>query len=240
MINGLYSGAAALDALAQQQELIADNLMHANTSGHRKKEATVVQRFVLDNPSANVDLGPEIENVKLDFSPGRRVQTGRPLDVAIAGDGFFAFSKGPEGEEYLSRNGRLFRDPESNLLVNDEGFPIQGENGPITIDVVVADREITITEDGTVSAEGRRLGQIKTVSFEDNQTLMPSGAGGFVRGEDSVEKQAEVRLVQNFHELSNVQPVSELVNLIVNSRQYEANQRAMRAVMDALRDYIRI
>ncbi|MCR9296403.1 MAG: flagellar hook-basal body protein [bacterium] len=239
MINGLYSGASAMDVLSQQQEVIADNLMHVNTSGHRRKQATLVQKFVLDNQHASQDLGPELENLSVDFKPGRRVQTGRPLDVAVASDGFLVFENQEAGKEYLSRNGRLYRDPSSLQLVNDEGFPIQGENGPITIDVQVADQSITIMPDGTVSAEGRRIDRIRTVAFEDNQTLIPVGAAGFLRGEESVEAGFSVQLEQGFHELSNVQPVTELVSLIVNSRQFEANQRAMRSVSDALRDYIR-
>ena len=110
MLNGLYSGAAALNTLAKQQELISSNLMHLNSSGHRRLQGGVNQRFELENLDASIDLGPEIETIHTDFEPGRLNQTGRPLDVAIAGDGFFVFDN--NGSDYLSRNGRLFRDPQ--------------------------------------------------------------------------------------------------------------------------------
>ena len=237
MLNGLYSGAAAQNVLAKKQELISSNLMHINSSGHRRLLPAVNQRFELDNADATIDLGPEVESVRTDFTPGRVAQTNRPLDVAIRGDGFFVFDDA--GRDYLSRNGRLFRDPDSNTLVNDKGFPIQGETGPITIEPTVQDRDVTIASDGTVSAGGVLLGKIQARAYTDNQTLTSVDVTGFRPGDDSVVSDESVAISQREHELSNVQPVSELVNLIVNSRQTEAVQKASRAISDTLREHIR-
>ena len=241
MINGLFSGAAALDSLMQRQELISSNLAHSNTSGHRRVQASLRQSIETDNPDSTILFGPEIESFSPDFTPGRQIQTGRSLDIAIAGDGFFAFdnSGGRGDSEYLSRNGRLFRDAESNLLVNEEGFPIQGDTGTITIDPTIADQDVTIAPDGTVSANGNALGRIRTVTFEDNQTLIPLGVAGFVPGPNSVESEQPANVQQFQHELSNVQPVNELVALIANNRQYEAVQKATTALSESLREYIR-
>ena len=237
MINGLYSGASAMQSLAKQQELISSNLMHVNSSGHRRVLPAVRQRFDLNSPNATNDLGPEIEQVQSDFSPGHLKPTDRPLDLAIAGDGFFVFEQ--NGQQLLTRNGRLFRNPDSNLLVNEDGLPIQGENGTITIDAEIADSEITVAADGTVSAGDQEIGRIKTVAFADNSTLIPFGALAFTPGPNSVESDEAVNISQFHHELSNVQPVSELIALIVNTRQHEAVEKATRALSDTLRDYIR-
>ena len=237
MLNGLYSGASALNMIAKQQELISSNLMHLNSSGHRRLEGTVHQRFDPDTQDGRIFLGPEVKTINTDFQAGRMDQTGRPLDAAIQGDGFFAFDN--NGTEYLSRNGRLFRDAQSNVLVNDKGFPIQGQNGNITINNNVADRDIAIATDGTISAAGNVLGQIKTVTFTDNQSLQAVDSMGFNRSDSSVESDAPTLVSQFQHELSNVQPVSELVALIVNTRQHEAVQKASTAISDTLRDYIR-
>jgi len=237
VLNGLYSGASALNTLAKQQELISSNLMHVNSSGHRRLTGSVHQRFELENLDASIDLGPEIRSIQTDFEPGRLNQTDRPLDVAIAGDGFFVFDN--NGSDYLTRNGRLYRDPNSNELVNDKGFPIQGEGGPITIDEGISDRNIAIAPDGTVSTNGEVLGQIKTVAFTNNQSLEAVDVTGFKPGATSVESDESVMVSQFQHELSNVQPVTELVALIVNNRQHEAVQKATRAISDALREYIR-
>ena len=237
MFNGLYSGASALNMIAKQQELISSNLMHINSSGHRRLEGMIYQRFDPGAQDGEIFFGPELKTVNTDFHPGRLDQTGRPLDIAIAGEGFFAYDN--DGEEYLSRNGRLLRDPNTNVLINDKGFPIQGENGTITIDKDIADRDISIATDGTVSAAGNILGRIKTVAFTDNQSLLPVDVTGFTRSSLSIESDEPVVISQLQHELSNVQPVSELVALIVNSRQHEAVQKASKAISDTLRDYIR-
>ncbi len=236
MIEGIYSGASALQALEKQQELISNNLMHVNTSGHRKNVAGVQQRFELD-PDVSVDLGPEIDQVARDFSPGRMVQTGRPLDISISGDGFFMFN-GPDGE-YLSRDGRLFRDPDSGNLINSAGVPIMGESGPINIDTDFGDREIVVASDGTLSVDGQEIDKIATVAFQDNSTLVPDGDVRFRRGQGTVESETQVRVAQFQHELSNVQPVTELIALIVNNRQYEAVQKATRTLSESLGEYIR-
>jgi flagellar basal body rod protein FlgG len=184
-----------------------------------------------------VDLGPEVEAFSTDFSPGRVVPTERPLDVAVEGDGFFVFENG--NEQYLTRNGRLFRDPESNLLVNEDGLPIAGEGGPIEIDPDIPDSQISIASDGTVSAGDQQFGQIRAVAYEDNTTLVPAGPLGFTPGPQSIESDQPVRMAQFSHELSNVQPMSELIALIVNTRQHEAIQKATRTLSESLREYIR-
>ena len=237
MINGLYSGAAAMNMLAKQQEVISSNLMHVNSSGHRRTQVGVKQRFDLENVDVNIDLGPQVHKLQRSFEAGRRLNTDRPLDVAITGDGFFVFDV--DGTEHYSRNGRLFRDPDSNLIINEEGYPIQGENGPITIQPIVSDRDIAIATDGTISAQGVEIGKLKMVAFSDNQSLKPVGIASFVRTDDSIESENKPSVTQFHHELSNVQPVSELVSMIVNNRQYEAVQRATRALADSLREYIR-
>lgn len=237
MLDGLYSGAAALNTLADQHEVISNNLMHLNSSGHRRLQAGVTQKFEVDNLDANIDLGPEIESYGVDFSEGRHLQTGRPLDVAITGDGFFVFDQ--NGREYLSRDGRLFRNPETNFLVNGEGFPVQGEGGPIAIEPNIADTNISIAADGTVAAGGQIVGTLRTLAYENNQTLIPVGSTGYMAGPDSVVRDGPISVSQYQHELSNVQPVTELVALIVNNRQYDAVQKATRALADTLREYIR-
>ncbi|WP_182870006.1 flagellar hook basal-body protein [Stieleria mannarensis] len=238
MINGLYSGAAAMQTLAKHQELISSNLMHVNSSGHRRVQPAVKQRFEETSPNTTVDLGPEVEKLTSDFTPGRITPTERPLDLSIAGDGFFVFED-DGGQPYLTRNGRLFRAPQSNILVNEDGIPIRGENGPITIDPDVSDREITIAADGTVSAGDREVGKILPVAYQNNGTLIPVGALGFTPGPDAIESEAPVKINQFTHELSNVHPVTELIALIVNTRQHEAVEKATRTLSDSLKEYIR-
>ncbi len=237
MINGLYSGAAAMEALAQQQELISSNLMHVNTSGHRRAQPAMKQRFDASSNQTTLELGPEVETMVTDFTQGRHSDTGRPLDVAISGDGFFEFQK--DDQTYLSRNGRLYRDSQSNQLVNADGDTILGTNGPITIDAEISDRELAIGNDGTITAGTRELGRIQAVAFENNQDLESAGPLNFSRTDQAIQSDAEVRMLQNTQELSNVQPVNELIALIINTRHHEAIEKATRTLAESLQEYIR-
>ena len=236
MFNGLYSGASAMNTLSQHQEIISSNLMHVNTPGHRRNIPAIRQRFDADAGRRGVALGPEVESVQRDFSAGRSVATGRALDVAIAGDGFFLYNNG--GQEILSRNGRLNRNPNTNELVSEDGFAVQGRGGAISIPPDVATRSITINDDGTVSADGQELGQLRVVTAPNNQELEPIGTLGFMAPNAGMVD-ADTTLEQFHHELSNVQPVNELISLIVNTRQYEAMQRAARSIGDTLAEFIR-
>ena len=237
MINGIYSGASAMDTLAQQLDVISNNLANVNTTGHRRRVPGVSQRFDAEDPNLNVDLGPEITEVHRKFEAGRMESTERPLDVAIRGDGFLVFDR--NGKEFLTRNGRLFRDPDSGELVDNEGFPLLGENGPISVQQDAADLDVTIAADGSVTILGNVVGKIQLRSFEDNQALIADGDSGFVAGPDAVERESTATLGQYTLELSNVEPVSELIALIVNSRQHQAIERVTKTISETLSEYIR-
>ncbi|MEM7457430.1 MAG: flagellar hook-basal body protein [Planctomycetota bacterium] len=237
MIQGLYSNAAAMDVLTQRQELISSNLAHMNTGGHRRSRIGVSKRSVPDFQGRIGELGPEVSIAKVDFSQGRLHRTGAPLDFAISGDGFFVVEG--DGGELLTRNGRFHIDPDSNTLVNEEGFPAQGENGAIQIDSSIPASAISISANGTLSANGESLGKLRIAAFEDNEQLELVSATYFREGANAVAKESDASVQQYFMEMSNVNPVSELVALIVSSRRFEAAQRASKVISDTLRENIR-
>lgn len=237
MLNALYSGAAAVDVLTRQQEVIASNLMHVNTAGHRRVQSSTAQRFEPDHFYGLVDLGPEEDKTQADFSLGRLEPTTRALDFAIQGDGFFVY--GEEGSEFYSRDGRLYRDPETNFLVDGDGNRLQGTEGPIAIEADIGEQEIIVSSDGRITARGQEVGTIRAVAFEDNRKLISDGPIRFRQGPDSVVSDKTVNIAQFQRELSNVQPINELISLIVNNRQFEAVQKATRTLSEALQEYIR-
>lgn len=237
MIRGLYSGAAAMDVISKQHQLISDNLANLNTSGHRIARFAIEQR---ENPlSENTfnELGPETVERLTDFSNGRLHHTGRALDASLVGDGFFAF-EGPSGLLY-SRGGQFYRNVDSGNLVNNQGYEVQGDGGPINIPDNVAESDIVITPDGTITSNGEELGQLRIVSFEDNQTLFPISQSVFQATDQTVEAESTATVVQFNQELSNGNPVSQMIALISGTRQYEAVQKATTAQAESLREHIR-
>ena len=240
MIRGLYNGAAALNMLTQRQELISANLANMNTSGHRMSRMAVAQRD--DPPSDGFinDLGPKTEQIQLDFTSGRLHRTDRPLDVSIVGDAFFKF-EGPEGDLY-SRSGQFYRDAQSDELKNSDGLRlVDAGGGAITIPANVGDREIVISDDGTITANGRTLGQISIVSFADNQSLdrVDQSQSWFRAGANTQTVNSTASVLQAHQEYSNGNAVSEMVSMIIGTRHYEAVQRVTKTISESLQEHIR-
>src|SRR5690606_4179761 len=170
----------------------------------------------------------------IDMSQGSIVRTGNPLDVAIDGRGFLA-AQTPDGERY-TRNGALQINA-AGELVTTEGYQVLGEAGPITLQP--KDRDITISEDGTISvregssanAEALR-GRLRVVSFGQEGRLQKDGTGTFMAPE-GVEPDPETgaRIVQGAVEKSNVRAVIEMTRMIEVTRSYTqvANMLARQA-----------
>jgi flagellar basal-body rod protein FlgF len=236
MINGLYSGATALDVFARQQELVSSNLAHLNTPGHRRMLFSFEEKNqAIGNESKRVP-GTEVNQIGVDFSQGRHESTGRQLDLAIKGDGFFAYQG--ENEMVYSRSGVLFRDP-GGQLVNGDGLPILNDGSPIVVPTNISERDLVVDSAGTVFANGAEIGKITVVQFDDNQLLSSENSTYFRAGAAQPSPGEDVTIHQGMRELSNAHPVSELINLIIGSRHFEAAQRAIRTISETIQENVR-
>lgn len=236
MINGIYSGATALNNYSQQQELTASNLAHLNTPGYRRKFYTFQENINQLNEQAPAPPGSMIAIETTDFEAGVRNMTGRKLDVAISGDAFFTF-QGQEGELY-SRNGVLFREP-GGKLVNGDGLPILDNGKPIEIPEEVSDYDLVINSAGELSANGEQFGQLSMVKFDDNLLLESDSQIYFNAGRATASPATDATVVQGSREISNAHPVQELISLIISSRGFESAQRAIRTISDSIQESIR-
>lgn len=201
-------------------------------------------------PVGYLSLGVRQWRDCLDFSQGPLRQTNNPFDLAVVGDGLFAVST-PNGVRY-TRDGR-FTLAADGMLTTLGGHPVLGVNGgPIRIPPDMppgrpagawreqgdAAASLRVGEDGRVWFGGEQLGTLALVRFPSPQYLEKQG-DGLCRaspnaGEpgNAVPGQAIVR--QGYLELSNVDAIEEMVNMIEVMRSYEANQRAIRAQDGAL------
>ena len=235
MFRGLYSGASALDNLSRRHQVTASNLAHLNSTGHRRTVFSLSERTDLD--AAGNRMPGSMHDSAVDFkTSGRLEMTQRPLDLSIRGDGFFQFQG--ENEAIYSRNGVLFRNVDGQLQ-NADGLPLIGDNGPIVIPPEVPDGKIVIAADGTISADGTNLGRISAVSFNNNRLLASDSQISFRAGSAVASPAEEVSIVQGSRELSNAQPVTELINLIISSRHFENAQRAIKTISETMQQGIR-
>jgi len=234
MIRGIYSAATALDAAQQNHDALSENLANATMPGYRRRGLVFesVQRALEDasQPQAETGiLGTRLAREYTGFEAGPLQDTGNPLDVAINGNGFFVL-QGPNGPLY-TRNG-TFKINANGELQSQDGLPVNGADGPITIPTNTV--KITIGTDGTISADKTQVGKLDIQSFADPSQLERAGTTLFTAPPGVQAQTATSRVQQGYRENSNVQVVNEMVSMIVGMRHFEAAQHALRAVSEAM------
>ncbi|NCA70296.1 MAG: flagellar basal body rod protein FlgF [Sphingobacteriia bacterium] len=226
----IYSAMTGAKATLDQQGTVANNLANAATSGFRaqlhKLRAVEVETQALPTRAFVVDA-----EIATDFTPGPLQLTARPLDVALAGPGWLAVLT-PDGGEAYTRDGGLDVSPEG-VLQTRAGLPVWGEGGLIRIP---PDTEISIGEDGTISAH--RRDEPNLVDTLDRIRLVDPPRETLVRGEDGLFRRRDgaltpadpqLRLVSGYLEGSNVNAVDMMAQMISLGRQFEMQMRMLQS-----------
>lgn len=245
---GLYQSAASLSALERWQEAVAQNITSAQTTGFRKRTV----QFSTENTgkwniSSNAKSGKSEElpavfthvTTGINFTTGETAPTRRELDVAIQGPGFFEVQK-PDGSKAYTRSGEFRIRADRTLLAAGGSEVLTTGGAPITL--LPNGGPVTINRDGTIFQGAIALGKLSVQEFTNPAALIPQGDGLFMAGDSAGIKPAEQpELLQGYIEQSNVQPLREMVDLVLISRAYEANQRIistadqqMQKVLEAL------
>lgn len=251
MIKAMYTAATGMTAQQTHVDVIANNLANVNTAGFRRSSTHFQDMLYVNmvSPGAQDANGASLAGIQVgsgarllsttkSFQPGTLVQTGAPLDMAIAGEGFFEL-QGANGEQLYTRDAHFLRDAAGNL-VNSAGFLLQpGVNIPQ--DAV----DITINRDGQMS--WKQAGafvqgpQIQLSRFPNPTGLESVGenlyaptdnSGAAVIGTPGQDGFGTIQ--QYFEERSNVDVATELINMIVAQRAFEMNSRAIRTADDML------
>jgi flagellar basal-body rod protein FlgG len=235
--------------IAQQMQIdvTSNNIANVNTIGYKKERAEFadlirqVQEHAGTSTSADsvsptgieVGLGVRPTAINKLFMQGNFKETGNNLDVAIQGDGFFQIVL-PDGSIGYSKNGAFKLDAEGSI-VNSDGYKLSPEIA-IPADAV----QISIGTDGTVSVlqsgqqQSAQVGQIELANFinpaglhalGDNNYINTSASGDATVGTPGLDGLGQLR--QGFVEMSNVQLVEEMTDLITGQRAYEANSKAI-------------
>lgn len=234
-MTGIQSLVSNMQAQWQRHDVLANNLANLSTPGFKKDDLAVIPGA--PNAMAPGAMGRNILPLGdlamvqwTDYSQGPLQETGRRLDVALNGPGFFVVQT-PAGPRY-TRAGALSVTREGTL-VTATGFQVLGERGPITIR---SDR-VAITGRGEVTEDGRPIDTLRVVDFPKPYRLLKEGNGLFAPADAAVSPQParEYEVVAGSLEGSNVNSVETMVNMIELLRKYEAAQRAIQAVEEANR-----
>jgi len=222
----------SIDALTKEFNIIAHNLANVSTVGFKRRCNAFSKTLEAQDPESyspgTIDL-----NSAFDFSQGNMVETGRPLDFALHGKGFFVIET-PEGPLY-TRNG-IFITNQNSQIVDLQGRIVAGQAGPITIPVNTGISQLNVTSDGTISAGGIQIGKFRLVDFGENENqLIPTGDNCYRMPDENIQPIAAERIAvkQGYQEASNVRIIDELVDMILVSRLYEANMKSLTAAKEA-------
>jgi len=217
---------STIDGLTREFNIISHNLANVNTIGY-KRRCNAFSQSLAGKGAATTGSG-DLATLKttFDFSQGGLTETGRSLDFALCGEGFFVIET-PEGPLY-TRNG-MFRLDKNGQIVDSAGRTVAGESGPISVPQGVVPSQISVSSDGNIKAAGALIGKFRLVNFKgDNGELVPAGLNSFqASGEMKPEATKNLIVKQGFQENSNVQMVEELVDMIMVSRLYESNMKFM-------------
>lgn len=219
----------------RKQEITANNLANGQTTGFKisrlATHATVEARRDVDDYMRQREA-QRADEVHTDWQPGPLVTTGNPMDVAIRGDGFLAVGT-PQGERYL-RSAQLKLQPDGQL-VDPTGSPVLDQAGRT---IQVQGLHPSITADGRVLADGEEVARLRVVDFPKPYRLRQDGSGRYepFSTEDGqppalpVPPSENTKIEQGAIEGPNVNVVAEMVRMISQFRNYEADSRVMHAV----------
>lgn len=254
MIRSLFISATGMEAQKLNIDVIANNLANVNTVGYKKSRADFQDLIYQDikTPGATsaegaqlpsgiqIGLGVKPVAVQKIFQQGDFSHTGNSLDLVIEGDGFFQISM-PDGTIAYTRAGTFKLDSEGQI-VNSEGYALEP-----SITIPANTLSITIGSDGKVSvmqagsATATEIGEIELARFTNPGGLKPIGKNLYAATASSGEATTGTAgseglgtIAQGFIEMSNVNVVEEMVNMIVSQRAYEIASKAVQTSDDML------
>jgi flagellar basal-body rod protein FlgG len=253
----LWTAKTGLDAQNTQMSVIANNLANSNTTGYKASRAAFqdlmyqnvqqvgAQSTANTQYSTGLSLGTGVriaQTVK-NYSQGSVLQTSGTLDLSITGSGFFQITM-PDGSLAYTRDGSFSLDSSGNV-VTASGYPLSP-----AITVPITANSVSVGNDGTVSittagsAKATTLGQIQLANFINVEGLQPNGNNLLVESASSGAPQVGTAnsnglgaIQQGSLETSNVNTVTELVNMIECQRAYEMNSKAI-STTDQMLQYL--
>jgi flagellar basal-body rod protein FlgG len=246
MIDSLYIGATGMHAQQTNLDVIANNLANVNTAGYKKNKInfedlmyrTLSVTNGIHGPVGNneyMGAGSAIASTEKIFTQGDIKNTQNQLDLAIQGTGFFEVEL-PDGNFAYTRNGSFKLDNEG-YLVNSSGHRLSAK-----IQLPADSASLTIQKDGIVLATlnsevtPAEVGKIELAYFVNPSSLTPMGDNLYQANRETGPAQygepgtnGTGTLAQGFQEGSNVDLISEMLNLILAQRAYEINSRIVQA-----------
>ena len=253
MFKGLYTAYTGMMNEQNRMDVMTNNLANASTVGYKKEGATsqafdsILSYKIKDTSEApniarrmgNVNLGVKIGENYTDYTQGSFRITDNTFDLALAGEGFFAVrftNKAGETSVKYTRDGSFTLNRQGYLVTSDDDYVLGFGNRPIRLDPLA---ETKIDETGTIYQNGAAIDTLHIVDFEDYDYLEKYGENYYepirdANGRTTRIFDSEATVRSGYLEMSNVQVVSEMVNMIAITRAYETNQKIIQTYDETL------
>lgn len=220
----IYLSMSGAKATMQRQEVLANNLANASTTGFRA-ELQAFRAVPVRGDGASTRVYALETTTGYDPAPGPNTATGRPLDVAMQGNAWLAV-QALDGTEAYTRMGSLQVDAEGTLRTSG-GLTVLGDGGPVALPPNTTPQ---IAPDGTVSvrqANGSitQVGRLKMVTPE--APLIRGDDALFRAGDGDLPADPNARLQEGALEGSNVNPIENMVAMIAAARQFETQMKML-------------
>jgi flagellar basal-body rod protein FlgG len=252
-VQTLYTAATGMQALETKLDVIANNMANINTTGFKKDRANFEDVFYrqyrlpgatdgdgnITSTGIEVGLGSRVSSTQSNHEQGAFETTNNQLDMAIEGDGFFQVQNPSGGNFLYTRAGNFGINANGDLVLGsaNNGYLLEPSINidPNATDIVItADGQVQIrTQDSTTL---QTVGQLNLAKFVNPDGLLKLGDNLYQQTDASGDPQVgnpgqqgfgNVR--QGFLEASNVEPVTELIDLITTQRAFELNSQVVQA-----------
>jgi len=254
MIRALWTAGTGMSAQQVNLDVIANNIANVNTNGFKKSRADfqdlIYQTLRLQGAKSEggnqvptgiqIGLGTMLSSVQKVFQQGDYSKTENELDVAIEGNGFLQITL-PSGDKAYTRAGALKTDSTGRVVTSD-GYPLEP-----SITIPAKTTNTAIESDGTVTAQvqgqtaGQQIGNIQLAVFANPTGLKAIGKNLFQETDASGTPTTSApgqngvgTLLQGYLEMSNVNIMTEMINMIIGQRAYEANSKAIQSADEML------
>ncbi len=254
MLRALWTAGTGMNVQQTNLDVISNNIANVNTNGYKKSRADfqdlMYQTLRLQGArtegggmiptGVQIGLGAMLSSVQKVFQQGDYQNTGNELDVAIEGNGFFQINL-PSGDKAYTRSGAFKTDADGKLVTSD-GYTLEPN-----LTIPAKTTSISIESDGTVTVQiqgqttAQQLGKITLANFMNPTGLRAIGKNLFMETDASGSpttgqpgQNGMGTLTQGFLEMSNVNIMQEMVNMIITQRAYEVNSKAVQAADEML------
>ena len=249
MVKGLYTAHTGMVNELKRLDVLSNNLANADTTGYKKEGTTATtfgdelafrirdtSDYGLPKRIGGITYGTKLGQVYTDYSTGNLKVTDNDTDFAINGDGFFAIAftnKAGETSVKYTRDG-AFTVNRNGYLVTKDGDYVLNTNGVLTGNAgegnyvrVDPNAKIQVNELGQVYQNDQLVSNIGVVNVDNYDYLEKYGENMYETVDGAVQKDTGALMHQGYLETSNINVVSEMVEMITISRAYESSQKAV-------------